>query len=47
MKRSGFKKIVDTIISKIKESRHLYKDNSAWWEMLKLTLQMRLNEYGK
>jgi hypothetical protein len=47
MKRPGFKKIVDAVNSEFKESRHLYKDNSAWWEMLKLTLKMRLNEYGK
>jgi hypothetical protein len=47
LKRPGFKKIVDAVISEFKTSRHLYRDSSAWWEMLKLTLQMRLNDYGK
>jgi hypothetical protein len=47
MKRPGFKKIVDAVISEFKTSRQLNRDRSAWWEMLKLTLQMRLNEYGK
>jgi hypothetical protein len=47
MKRSGFEKIVKSLLFDFKFSRDRYHDLATWWDMLKLALQMRLKDYAK
>jgi hypothetical protein len=47
MKRPGFFKIVQKLITEFQSSRDRYHDLCTWWKMLKLAIQLRLKEYSK
>jgi hypothetical protein len=47
MKRPGFTKIVEKLITDFQSLRDKYPDLCTWWELLKLAIQLHLKEYSK
>jgi hypothetical protein len=47
LKRPGFTKIVEKLITDFQSLRDKYPDLCTWWDMLKFAIQLRPKEYSK